>query len=532
MRPPSSNPGYTTLLLARRVLGATAVLAVTTLLACSGPDEGERNRGLEGGGGMAGGGPQKSSGGGSDTEFAGESEEITNDILIERAREPFFGDLAELRRRRFLRVLVSYSKTSFFYDQGVARGFEVEMLREYEKFLNRDVSNYDRVRVFFIPTPFDRLLEGLEEGRGDLVAAGLTITPEREQRADFTEPYLPQVRELVVAHRGADAPATLADLGGREVLVRAGSSYAGHLRALSEELAASGGRPIEVIEANRRLVTEDLLEMVNAGVVDLTVADEHLAEAWAEILPDVDIRKDLAVHSGGSIAWAVRKECPQLVASLDAFIRQHKKGSLLGNILFKRYYAGSKWIRNPLAESERAKLEEKIALFQKYGEQYGFEWLALAAQAYQESGLDQGKRSPAGAVGVMQIKPSTAADKSVAVSDIHLLENNIHAGAKYLAFLRDRYFSDPEVEPTARVDFAWAAYNAGPARVRRLRQKAAERGFDPNRWFFNVEKIAAEEIGRETVDYVANINKYYLAYKLQYEAFQQRQSVRQALRKS
>jgi membrane-bound lytic murein transglycosylase MltF len=468
----------------------------------------------------------------SGSELAGESEEIANDILIARAREPFFGDLPELRRRRLLRVLVSYSKTSFFYDRGVARGFEVEMLREYENFLNRGVSNYDRVRVFFIPTPFDRLLERLEEGLGDMVAAGLTVTPERERRVDFTEPYLPKVRELVVAHRGADVPATLADLGGREVLARAGSSYVGHLRALSEELVVSGGKPIEVIEADPRLVTEDLLELVNAGVVDLTVADEHLAEAWAEVLPEVVIRDDLVIHSGGSIAWAARKNCPELVASLDAFVRQHKKGSLLGNILFKRYYAGSKWIQNPLAESERAKLEGKIVLFQKYAEQYGFDWLALAAQAYQESGLDQSTKSAAGAVGVMQLLPSTAADKSVAVPDIHLLENNVHAGAKYLAFLRDRYFSDPEIEPTARVDFAWAAYNAGPGRVRQLRRKAAERGFDPNKWFFHVEKIAAEEIGRETVDYVANINKYYVAYKLQYEAQQRRESVKQALRES
>jgi membrane-bound lytic murein transglycosylase MltF len=519
MRLPTPVLVLRTLPLPRTALGTTAVLLLPLLLACSRPGEGAKP-------GVAASGDRSGS------ELAEESEEISKDILIERAREPFFGDLPELRRRRLLRVLVSYSKTSFFYDRGVARGFEVEMLQEFEEFLNRGVSNYDRVRVFFIPTPFDRLLERLEEGGGDMVAAGLTITPERQQRVDFTEPYLPKVREFVVVHRGADAPATLADLAGREVLVRAGSSYVGHLRALSEELAASGGKSIEVIEADRRLVTEDLLEMVNAGVVDLTVADEHLAEAWAEVLPDVEIRRDLAVHSGGSIAWAVRKDCPELVASLDAFVRQHRKGSLLGNILFKRYYAGSKWIKNPLAEGERAKLEEKIVLFQQYAEQYGFDWLALAAQAYQESGLDQNTKSAAGAVGVMQLLPSTAADKSVAVPDIHLLKNNIHAGTKYLAFLRDRYFSDPEIDPAARVDFAWAAYNAGPARVRRLRQKAAERGFDPNKWFFNVEKIAAEEIGRETVDYVANINKYYLAYKLQYEAYQRRQSVKQALRES
>ncbi len=261
----------------------------------------------------------------------------------------------------------------------------------------------------------------------------------------------------------------------------------------------------------------------HAGAVELTVADRHLAEAWADVLPDLVVHGDLTVHEDGEIAWAVRRGNPELLASLDAFIARNRKGSLLGNILFKRYYQGSKWIENPLAESERAKLEEMIALFQKYGEQYGFDWLALAAQAYQESSLDQSRESRAGAVGVMQIKPSTAADKNVAVPDVHLLENNILAGAKYLAFLRDRYFSDPEIEPAIRVDFAWAAYNAGPARIRQLRAKAAERGLDPNRWFFHVEQIAAEVVGREPVDYVANVNKYYAAYKLQYAAYQRRQ---------
>jgi len=129
----------------------------------------------------------------------------------------------------------------------------------------------------------------------------------------------------------------------------------------------------------------------------------------------------------------------------------------------------------------------------------------------------------------MQLLPSTAADASVGIPDIHLLENNIHAGTKYLAFLRDRYFSDPAIAPADRVDFAWAAYNVGPARIRRLRRHAFERGFDPNRWFDNVERVAAEELGREPVDYVANINKYYLAYKLHYESERERLAAKEGL---
>ncbi len=448
--------------------------------------------------------------------------------LLDRARQPFFGDLAEIRERRFLRVLVSYGKTNFFYGGGRARGFEVEMFDKYADFLNKGVASpVDKVRIVYVPTPFDRLLGDLKDGKGDVAAAGLTVTSEREKEAAFTQPYLSNVREVVVTGRGADELETLEDLAGREIVVRAGSSYATHLLALNEEMETVG-KGFEIIEADPRLATEDLLEMVSAGAIGTSVADEHVADAWAEVLPNLTVRDDLEIHSGGEIGWAVRKDAKKLLASLDEFVGTHKKGSLLGNIFFKRYYQNSKWIQNPLAESELAKLEEEISLFQKYGEQYGFDWLALAAQAYQESGLDQSKKSSAGAVGVMQIKPSTAADKSVGIPDISGLEDNIHAGTKYLAFLRNRYFDDPAIEPAAQVDFAWAAYNAGPARVRRLRQKAADRGFDPNSWFDNVEKIAAEEIGRETVDYVANINKYYLAYKLQYESYRQRQAAKRA----
>ena len=508
-----------------------AFLLIPMLLACSGPDAPVE---------IATGEPTEESVAGESVDGAGTAvgsglEETADEVLLDRASQAFFGDLPEILERRFIRVLVSYSKSNFFHDGGTVRGFEVKLLQAWEKDLNKGAKTYERVRLVFIPTPFDRLLEDLRQGRGDIAAAGLTATAERADRVAFTEPYIPNVQEVVVLNRAIADVAGLSrvkELSGRQVVVRSGSSYVENLEGLNDRLKSSGVLPIDILEADPRLVTEDLLEMVNAGAVEITVADHHIAEAWAEVLPEIVVRKDLAIHSGGDIAWAVRQKSPELLDALNEFIGEHRKGSLLGNILFNRYHSGSKWIANPISPAELAKLEQLIALFQKYAEQYGFDWLALAAQAYQESGLDQSRKSGAGAVGVMQLLPSTAADKSVNIADIHLLENNIHAGAKYLAFLRDRYFSDAAMEPAARVDFAWAAYNAGPARVRGLRKKAADRGLDPNRWFFNVEKIAAEEIGRETVDYVANINKYYLAYRMQYESAQARQAVKEAARGS
>jgi membrane-bound lytic murein transglycosylase MltF len=155
-----------------------------------------------------------------------------------------------------------------------------------------------------------------------------------------------------------------------------------------------------------------------------------------------------------------------------------------------------------------------VELFKRYAGQYRFDHLMIAAQAYQESQLDQTKRSQAGAVGVMQVLPKTAKDPVVGIPDITRLDNNIHAGVKYLRFMTDRYFNQPGMDATNRTLFTFAAYNAGPAKVTRLRKQAAQEGLDPNLWFGNVERVAAKVIGRETVQYVSNIYKYYVAYRI------------------
>ena len=194
--------------------------------------------------------------------------------------------------------------------------------------------------------------------------------------------------------------------------------------------------------------------------------------------------------------------------------RRLQRGTLIGNTLIKRYYGNTRWITNPLEQDEREKLARMSDLFRKYGERYGFDWLALAAQGYQESMLDQRRKSPAGALGVMQVLPSTAGDPNVGIDGIDSLEPNIHAGTRYLAFLRDRYFDTGEFDEANRLAFSWAAYNAGPARVRIMRAKAEELGFDPNRWFGNVEHAALAVAGREPVRYVRNVYKYYATYRM------------------
>ncbi len=451
--------------------------------------------------------------------------------LIEQVKRPFKGDLDEMQSRRMIRVLVNYSRTRFFHDQGQARGFEYELLKAYEKHLNKGRKHHKWTKLIYVPVPFDQLLQGLQNGKGDLAAAGLTVTAQRAKQVAFTAPYIPDVNEVVVHHKAVKDLKTMANLGGRMVYVRKNSSYTGHLDRLNADFKNSKIKPIEVKEAPRNIVTEDILDLVNAGIVPITVADHHLAKAWQQVMPDIVVREDLVVHKGGRIAWALRKESPQLRKHLNQFIAKHRKGSLLGNILYNRYYLHASGIRNPLAGKERKQTLALLKLFKTYADRYDFDTLAIAAQAYQESGLDNARRSPTGALGIMQVLPSTAADKHINIKDIQKLENNVHAGVKYLHFLRKRYFSDPVIPPADQVYFSWAAYNAGPAKINRIRKQAAKEGFDPNRWFFNVENIAAKVIGRETTTYVANVNKYYVAYQLQYEQAFARQKEIKDLRK-
>ena len=450
---------------------------------------------------------------------SGLAEHNESDQLLERVRRPFLGDLDKIRERRFLRVLVSYGRTNFFFDQGSPRGFEYDLMMEYEKLLNTSVSSLeDRIKLIFVPVPFDQLLDRLTSGHGDVAAAGLTITPERLAQVSFTKPYLKAVDEVIVGRQDGHALTSLSDLSGRTVVARKGSSYITHLKSLNDRLVSQGHAPVEISESEEQLSTEDILEMLDAGAIQLAVADRHIATIWSKMLSNIRIYPDLAIHQGGQIAWAVRHDNTRLLASLNQFVDKNRKGSLLGNILFTRYYEKNRWITNPVSKDDRERLRLMRGFFETYGQTYGIDWLELVAQAYQESRLDQSVVSHAGAIGVMQLLPSTAADKNVGIPDISTVENNIHAGTKYMAFLREHYFSDSEIHPAAKMDFAWASYNAGPNRIRRLREKAQERGFDPNRWFGNVEVLAAEKIGRETVDYVRNINKYFVAYKMYFNA--------------
>jgi membrane-bound lytic murein transglycosylase MltF len=433
------------------------------------------------------------------------------------------GDFDGMVKRHLIRALVPLSKTFYFFDRAEQKGLTYDALMEFETYVNKHLEKKTlTVRVLVIPTTRDQLLPRLVEGIGDIAAGNLTIIPERQELVDFSDPSYTKVDEIIVTGPKSPRIKTIEDLAGKAIHVRASSSYYESLNHLNTRFKKEGKKPVKIVLADENLEDEDLLEMLNAGLLPLVVIDSHKGTFWAQIFKDITLHPDIKLRTGGRIAWAIRKNSPELKKVINGFVKTHKIGTLMGNILFKRYLVNTKWVRDSFQDEDLKRFKETIQFFQKYGKQYDFDWLLIGAQAYQESGIDQSKRSPAGAIGVMQVLPSTARDPNVDIPHIEKLEPNVHAGVKYLRFIRNRYFEDAPMDALNKTLFSFASYNAGPAKVSSLRQEAKEAGFDPNIWFRNVEVIAAKRIGRETVQYVSNIFKYYVAYGLATEIMEKR----------
>jgi membrane-bound lytic murein transglycosylase MltF len=446
------------------------------------------------------------------------------DTIAEQIRrERWTGDLDGIVKRRYLRVLVIPDKMYFFFDGQQMHGVTYDVMREFETFFNQKMKTVKApVSFVFVPVSRQEILKALADGRGDIAVAGLGITPERLALVDFSDPTRDDVS--VVPVTGPDTPPlkSVDELAGKQVYIPLSTVFPPIINRLNERFRREGRPPIVIQPADENLEPTDILEMVNAGLVGMTLADGQVAAFWAKIFDRLRVHTDAAVVEGGATGWALHKNSPRLKALANEFVKGHRVGTLYGNTILNKYLKSTKWAVDATSGSEMRKFTEMASLFRKYGDQYDLPYLLVVAQAYQESRLDQSVKSPAGAVGVMQIKPSTAAGQPIGITHVEKLPNNINAGTKYLRFLLDEYFKD---EPMNRVNqglFAIASYNAGPNKIQKLRQEAKAQGLDPNLWFNNVELVVAKRIGRETVQYVGNIYKYYLAYKMVTEKTGQR----------
>lgn len=432
-------------------------------------------------------------------------------LLMGKSTDDFDG----MEKRRLVRILVPFSKTIYFIDKGAQYGTAVDFGTEFQKVLNIGrKKEIDKIRVAFVPVARDDLLIALQEGRGDIVMANMTVTPARQAQVDFSAPLYTKASEILVTGPAAPNLRSLDDLGGKEIRLRVSSSYYEHLVTLNEGRRAENKPEILLTPMDENLEDEDLLEMVDAGLLPWVVVDDYKAAIWKGVFPNITVRDDIVINTDGRVAWAIRKNSPLLKAKLDAFAKGHKIGTTFGNILKKRYYKSEKMVRRAYSPAEMEKFHRLVDVFRKHASEYSFDYLMVIAQGYQESQLDQSRRSPRGAVGVMQLLPSTAADKAVGIKDISNADRNVEAGNKYLRHLIDTYIADPNLPPREQLLFALAAYNAGPGNLRKFRAKATEMGLDPDLWFGNVENGAAAIVGRETVQYVSNIYKYYVAYDM------------------
>jgi membrane-bound lytic murein transglycosylase MltF len=448
--------------------------------------------------------------------------------MVAEQKKTWTGDLDGMLQRRYVRILVVPTKLQYWVERGRQMGATYEVFAAFEEELNKKYKSKKHIKthVVFIPTSRDDLIPALKAGRGDIAAGGLTITEERLKEIDFSEPVVRNVKEIVVTGPKSPELQSLDDLSGKEVFTRKSSSYWSHLEALSERFEKEGKKKIRLRAAPEELQDDDLLEMLNAGLVQLCVVDRYKGMLWSKVLKNIKPREDIVVNEGGEIGWMMRKNSPKLKAELDAFAKSHGQGTAFGNTIIKRYAGTPKFVLPATSEAEMKKFAQTVDTFKKYSQTYSMDYLLMMAQGYQESRLDQEAKSHVGAIGVMQVMPATGMDMKV--GDIKQMDPNIHAGVKYIRFVQEQFFRNEPIDELNKTLFAFAAYNCGPGRLRSLRKEAEKRGLNPNIWFNNVELVAAEKVGAETVTYVANIYKYYIAYKLAEEDAEDRRKAREA----
>lgn len=447
---------------------------------------------------------------------------------LDLSRKPSTGDFDQILHRRRIWVLVPYSRSLYFNDNGHEMGLAAENIRDFERWINRKHSKVLAKRpltVFIIPTTRDKLLPEVVRGLGDIAVGNLTVTPDRLKTVDFAAPAkLSSVKELIITGPRSPAITSIDDLAGKTIHVRKTSSYYEGLNELNGRFKKEGKAAAKLVLVPDALEDEDMMEMLNAGLIEIIVVDDWKAKMWAPILPRIKVNQQVFIREGATLGWAIRKGSPKLEAEILDFMQNHLEKQSIVAVRLKKYMSRVKQIKDPMGASEWKRFEEILALFQKYGQQYNFDPLMLAAQGYQESQLNQKAKSRTGAIGVMQVLPSTG--KELKVGDISITEPNIHAGAKYMDRLMTKYFPEAKFTENERTLFAFASYNCGPGKIAAMRKEADRRGLDPNKWFNNVEIVTAEKVGMETTMYVRNIYKYYVAYRLQLDAIEEAKKAR------
>ncbi|MDB5980182.1 MAG: transglycosylase [Pseudomonas sp.] len=418
-------------------------------------------------------------------------------------------DLAAIRSSKVLRVLVNQSRNSSGEVQGESIGVEYHRLRAFEQYLNGHARDGQQLTLKLIPKAKDQLLAALQRGEGDLVAPGELLDTSAAHNVDASEPVVSHVPLIVVGIKGERGFKHLEQLSGHTIALSTGSAADDAVHQLNQKLALRKLPPVKIEWVDPSLAVEDVLEMVQAGIFHLTVVEQPIAERWAKVMPQLRVDRSLVLSNSGDMNWYVRRDASMLRASIDRFLKTYRVPSD-EDVAFEHAYRRLYQVHYPLDRDDRQRLEKLRPVLQRCADEQGMDWLNLAALAFKESALDPGVRGGGGATGLLQITPSAA--QRVGVDNIQNVDGNVLAGAKYLAMIKRKFFSSSKVNERERMAFVMAAYNLGPERVEGMRAEARRRGLNPNQWFFQVERIAMEQVGMGVVSYVNSVNKYYLAF--------------------
>ena len=429
--------------------------------------------------------------------------------LLAEAEPQFVADLPELKQRGRIRMITRNNAATYFMWRGQLLGFEYELAKRF--------AEREGLRLEIVVAPsHDEMIPMLLDGHGDFIAAFLAPTEERiEQGVIFTRPYH-YASEVVVGRADEPEITSLSDIAGRKIAVRRSSSYWTHLSTMHEEAHVD----FELEEVPADMETQQIIDAVGDGVFDLSVADSHILAiemTWRD-----DIKGLLNLGDEQPHAWAVRPEHSLLLEAMNDYLRVAYRG-LEYNLSWSKYFDDPRYVRTANAALiAPGQISPYDSLARKFAREFDFDWRLLVAQMYQESHFDPEARSWVGAQGLMQVLPRTAAE--FGFQELNDPETNIRAGVRYLAWVRERYPSDLGREQ--RMWFTLAGYNAGHGHVRDARRLARELGYDPNRWFRNVElamlKLAEPEYSRrarhgyvrgtEPVRYVREIRQRFQAY--------------------
>lgn len=433
-----------------------------------------------------------------------------NEAQLERREQSVYAeDLPGLRRRKTLRVLTRNSAATYFTWKGELLGFEYELAAEFAR-------EHGLALQIVVPPTREDLFTWLAEGKGDVIAAGMNPTEERQKNFAFSRSYAYASQVVVARANDPHIPRSIAELGDRRLVVRQSSSY---WSTLSGHLFKGGA--FEVVPAPEELETEEIIARVAEGKYDLTVADSTIVDiemTWRD-----DIEAAFELGSPLPQGWVVRKKDKQLLSAIDAFFEEEYRG-VDYNLYYRKYFKDPRVIREAAAlRTDRSGvISPWDDLVRAQSTKYAIDWRLVAAQMYQESRFDPNATSWVGAVGLMQVMPRTGAEMGFA--DLRRPEHNVEAGVKYLAHLRDRF--EPDLPVSDRMWFALASYNAGAGHVADARTLARSRKLNPDRWFGNVERamvlLARPELarkarfgycrGEEPVKYVREIRDRYDAY--------------------